>query len=133
MEKVVHYADNSTVWEMIAEDGTGYTTLALMQAAGKLPYPAIAQFGQTLEHLTLRSINNANADGSQFYYALPSDSSAFEGLVSDAARDAVANFCSGSGQTRTEPGFNGVSKRPISCVWCRKTVGTDSVILEGIL
>lgn len=133
-EVVRHVTTNATTWGIVASDGTLYTTVALMKAAGKQAFPhGVIGPAMQLEHLTLRSTDNSNADGSQFYYALPDDWAAFEALANDGARDDVANFCSGSGQTRTEPGFNGVSKRQITCVYLRKTVGTDEIVVQGIL
>lgn len=119
-----------TKWHVVAMDGTGYTTLALLLAAGKTPYP----FGNSttpgldpghfLQGLIVRSmVAGTGADGSAFYIAV-SRGAAFSSLASEALRDQQSLLVSGGGQMF---GYDG----GLWNVWVRKTVASDEIILQG--
>ena len=116
-KKVVTDTDHTdTAWRAVATDGTAYTTLALLVAAGKTPFPGLDP-GVTLATLLARSIAPAGpSDGSAFYIQFNS--------ATQPGSDNAAHFVSASGQTIT---FQG----PFNNVWVRKTVAADNVVLEG--
>lgn len=52
MEQVVEYSTSNAAWAVLATDGTGYSTLAALIAAGKTPFPNLEP-GQKAAHLVL--------------------------------------------------------------------------------
>ena len=133
MDSGITFETNSTAWAFLATDGTGYASLALLQAAGKVAWPSGA-FDQGIDCLHLIMANcatgNAAAVGSGFYFAI-NRGPEFAALANDEARDDVA-FPVFSGQTFTYPGVNRVDSLIVSCVAVRKTVGTDELSLLAV-
>lgn len=114
-QRILHAIANATTWQILATDGVGYATYALLLAAAKTPWPGLDP-GMDLQVLNARSENGAGADGSPFYVRF--------NTTAAPGSDDEAELVSGSGQTLPVPG-------PIRTVWVRKTVGTDEVILAG--
>lgn len=120
---IKHFTTSTNGWRIIANDGTEYTTLALLKAALKGPFPYDADprnatypgipIGTPIQYIMLRSENGSGADGSPFYVAFD---------YATAPTDNDAHLVSGSGQTITFPGgFNNI--------WLRKTTAGDEIIL----
>lgn len=115
-----HFTTNTTSWQILASDMTGYSTLAAVTAAGKVPWPGLDS-GMYLSTLAVKCENGSAADGSPFYIAYNQGT---------APVDDQAILVSGSGQTLVFNGVNLTHSGPmIKCIWVRKTVGTDEVIL----
>lgn len=78
----------TTLWVIVASDGSTYTTKALLLAAGKQPFPKSdgtigLDLGMKLQSVTLSSVNGGVA-GSPFYVAFnpqaPPSGTAAEGI-----------------------------------------------------
>ena len=113
---IAQYSTSSTSWEVVATDGTGYSTLAALTAAGKTPFGVTAIGpGATIGQLTIRT-ENGGADGSPMWYQI--NGSAPSGTGS-------AEFVSGSGQTIID------SPGQMLIIWVQKTTAGDTVILQA--
>ena len=111
------YSTSSTSWEVIASDGTGYTSLASLASAGKTPFGVTAIGpGASLGQLRLSTVNSGAA-GSPFWYQFNAGT--------QPSNDSAAGFNEGSGQITIE------SPGQILCVWVQKTTGGDTLILQG--
>jgi len=107
---VIQDSDTTTSWHVIASDGTGYTSFALMQAAGKLPWPNLPG-GSMVNALSLEALAAAGGAGSQIYYAWNTVTTPTVGI-------SVL-----TGVRQVTPGM-------IYNLWIQKTVGTDLVELS---
>jgi hypothetical protein len=131
MDNVVHATDAVNTWGMLATDGTQYTTLALLQAAGKVAFPGTAHQGIYPMSLALRSEDGSGAAGGRFYFAV-NRGTEFSGLASEALRDNKAQLVGNSDQVFVYPGVTEVTMEPISNVWIRKLTAGDEVIVQAI-
>jgi hypothetical protein len=104
---------SDTSWRVVASDGTTYTTLALLVAAGKTPFPAGNTFASIVAspcRLYARS-DASGSDGSNFYVATNQKTAPTTGQLID-----------GSG------GQQLVIDGPFQNLWL-KTNGTDQIDL----
>ena len=132
MEGVVHVTTNATTWGVVAEDGTLYTTLALLAAAGKSAWPNLTD-GEHPESIELSCENGSGAAGAAFYFAR-NKGAAFSSLANEGLRDNQGDLLYGSGQKESIPGVNfrlGTFV-PTYNIWVRKTTGGDEVILKAV-
>jgi hypothetical protein len=119
----VKEANAVTTWIVLASDGVGYASLALLAAAGKKPYPwaygstpGLDQgSGMWLQTLTLLAEGAAGAAGSAFYYAVDRATQPANDLPGVLVVAATTVEIIG----------------PLWNLWIRKTVGTDDVNLYG--
>lgn len=110
----LYNASESGAWKIIASDGSSYSTLALLTAAGKNPYPYLGA-GMFLQYLTLRSENGSGAAGSGFYYQT--------GVTTAPSDFSKATWVAG-GTPEPIPG-------PVRYLWVYKTVSGDRVFING--
>lgn len=103
-----------TNWRIVATDGVAYTTVALLLAANKSPFPHLDP-GMFPGAVLIRSIAaDGVSDGSPFY--------ADWNKATTGPTDGVASvFVSGSGQQISLPGGTYWN------FWIRKTVATDLI------
>jgi hypothetical protein len=107
---ILQDTDNTTAWHVIASDGTGYTSFALMEQAGKLPWPNLPG-GSMVNAMSLEAIASGGGAGSQIYYRWNTTITPSSGIsVLTAVRQVT-------------PGM-------IYNLWIQKTVGTDVVELS---
>lgn len=122
--KVVHFSEAEATWNVIASDGVGYATLALLLAAGKVPWPGgdlvKLSIGTTLG-ISSEDANGNNGD--DFFFAVNKGDADFGDLANDGLRDNLAQRCAAGGQVRHRPGR-------IMNVWVRKLTAADELILE---
>lgn len=113
-------APATTSWVVIASDGTAYTTVALLLAAGKTPFPKTNRTNSTpgtvgldpgmkIQSITLNTVN-AGAPGSAFYVEFNPQTA-----PSGTAGEFIA-----SGAYDVEPGH-------ISQLWVSLTVAGDTL------
>lgn len=104
-------SQNDTNWHILATDGTAYTTLALLLAAGKSPFPSLDP--GVYCHPVLKSLaSGGTTDGSPFHFA-------WNKLT--APTDATSMEVSGNGQTWELPGMI------LNLLWLEKSVGSDLI------
>lgn len=109
-------APNGTSWVVVASDGTTYSTVAALLAAGKRPYPGLDPGGR-IGSCLLHSISSTGGAGSGFLYKR--DTTTAPSAVSDAE-----NTVAGSDQQ--------VSVAcPFRLIWVKNVSGTDRIILDG--
>lgn len=115
--KYAKFAANSTAWQIVATDSTGYDDYDSLILAGKIPFPGTpADFPMGLPKLLARSTTSAGtADGSPFQIKT-------QGINTPSNGD---DLISGSGQTFI------FEDDAIKVVWVKKTVGGDIVVLTG--
>lgn len=111
-------APGDTSIRILASDGSSYTTLALLQAAGKTPFPGLDP-GMNLGKLSTRSIaTGGTADGSPFSF-----------LYNQAKPASIAamKYQSGSGQERQEGSTKSLGNELFMLweLWFAMSVGTD--------
>lgn len=107
-----------TNWHVIASDGTPYTTMALLLAAGKRPYPGIDPGGR-IKSCLLRSITTAGAPGSGVLYKLDPKNGTAPTTIADAD-----NEVGGSDQQVS-------LKCPFRIIWLKALSATDYIKLDG--
>lgn len=97
---------NSTEWLILASDSTTYTTLALLRAAGKKPFPGLDP-GMFCQSVTVENVTAANA------FAVAWNTAA-------APSGDSATLVPGGSQF-TFPG-------QVWTVWLQKSVGADHIV-----
>lgn len=113
----MQFSTNDTGWNLLATDGTGYSTYAALLAAGKTTYPgSVTDFPTGIPLMIARSVAAGGVtDGSPFQILTNS-------LATPTAED---DLVSGSGQTIV------YEDDSIKQVWVKKSAGTDIIILSG--
>lgn len=111
------FSTNDTGWNIIATDGTGYSSYAALVSAGKTPFPgAVSDFPTGIPQMLARSVaSGGTTDGSPIQIKT-------QGIGTPTQED---DLISGSGQTLT---YNDDS---IKLVWVKKSAGTDIALLTG--
>ena len=105
---------NSTAWQLIASDGTGYATISGLHTAGKKCYPReVLPPGCNAQALEVSADNGSGAPASEILIAVNGPTA--------GSPTAWTIIGSGGGQR-----FDG----PINNVWIKKSVGTDQVYLQ---
>lgn len=111
------YSANNTSWAIIATDGTGYASYALLVAAGKTPFPgAPTDFPLGLPNMLVRNVNQAGTGDGGTVAVITNT------LQTPSAED---DLLAGSGQTLI------YQDECVKSVWVKKTTGTDQTLLTG--
>lgn len=111
------FSGNSTAWQLIGTDGTGYATYAALLAANATPFPGpVTDFPTGIPAMLARSKAAAGGDGSTF------------DILTNSTYTPVGedDTVSGSGQTLV------YTDDCIKLVWIKKSVGGDIVVLTGM-
>lgn len=114
--KVANCAPATTNWQIVAEDGTTYNTLALLLAALKRPYPGLFR-GAKLESCLMRTISAAGAAGAAALYKR--DTTTTPSAISDADGEL--------GGSDQQIGL----ECPFQILWVKLTTSTDRLLLDG--
>ena len=119
---VTENAPTDTSIRILASDGTSYTTLALLEAAGKQPWPALDP-GMNLGKLSVRSLAAGGVtNGSGFNY-----------IINQTKPSAISSmkFVSGGGQERQSGSTKAFGNDLLMVwqLWFAMSVATD--ILEA--
>lgn len=111
------HSTNSTSWQMIATDGTGYSTYDALLAAGKTPFPGGPfDFPVGLPQMLIRTAASSGvADGDPVQVLTNS-------ILSPSQED---DLVSGAGQTLI------FTDDSVKNVWVKKKTGTDICIITG--
>lgn len=111
------YSTNNTGWQMIATDGTGYSTYDALLAAGKIPFPGgPLDFPVGLPQMLIRTAASSGvADGDPVQVLTNS-------ILSPNQED---DLVSGAGQTLI------FTDDSVKNVWVKKKTGTDICIITG--
>lgn len=127
----VHVSQADTNINFIAHDGTGYTTLALLYAAGKYPFPCLDPSNPSInpgmypKALLARTENGSGADGGNAYIAF--------NISTIPASSATMSLIDGAGgQTYVKEGVTQRSIEMIRTIALKKIVGADHVILTAV-
>lgn len=108
------FSANTTAWQLLASDGTGYSSLALLLAVGKVCWPGLDK-GMNIGALSLET-RAADAAGSPFYY-----------YINPPTAWQAAPLAGGG---EWVPGGAILVENPGSIyqLWVQKTVGTDVLV-----
>lgn len=111
------FSDNSTSWNLLATDGTGYASYALLLAANKTPFPGSpSNFPLGLPNMLVRNVNQAGT-GDGGTVAIITNT-----LNTPTQED---DLLAGSGQTLV------YTDEAVKSVWVKKTTGTDQTLITG--
>lgn len=105
-------APASTSWVVVASDGSTYSTMALLIAAGKRPYPGLDHGGR-IGTCLLHAVTSSGGAGSPIYYALDEPTTPTE-----------ENVLGGSDQQVSIAG-------PFRNLWLKLTNASDIVMVNG--
>lgn len=122
---VTECTPGDTAIRILAADGTSYTTLALLNAAGKQPWPALDPGMNSLGKLSVRTIDSSGeSTSSDFYYLI--------NKVKPAATSSMVHV-SGGGQERQIGNTQADSNALLTVwqVWFALTASTD--VFEAVL
>lgn len=109
------FSASSTVWQLIATDGTGYATFAALYADGKFPFPNLDPGARLNGGLQITADNGSGGGNSEMFYAV-------NVATAPSTADAYSPIPAGGGIH--EDGN-------VQAVWVRKSVGTDVAYLHG--
>lgn len=111
---VVKYTGNDTNIHCLATDGSGYATLALLNAAGKVAFPGVPPHPSAV---VMRTEDGSGGAGARFYFRINGDT---------APADATTmQLVGNTDQMWTEPGLNPISRECIEVVWFKKETAGD--------
>lgn len=106
-------AGGATGWQIMALDGTGYTTVAAMQAAGKKPWPSLPLGAWDCLVKTKGIASGGDAPGSAYQIAI-------NGTGANNAAPTTGDSIAGNDYTEIDsPGY-------VNCIWVNLSVGTDT-------
>lgn len=117
---VTENAPGDTAIRILAADGSSYTTLALLEAAGKTPWPGLDP-GMNMGKLSIRSIaTGGTTDGSGFNY-----------IINEIKPSAISSMkrVSGGGQERQSGSTKafGNDLQFVWQLWFAMSVSTDII------